>query len=78
MPAKLVFFLRFSPIKTEILSIFKKIFEKVLVVPEKVVPLHPQFRARLLACNDIGVWCNGNTADSGPAFPGSSPGTPTN
>ena len=25
----------------------------------------------------IGVWCNGNTADSGPAFPGSSPGTPT-
>ena len=26
----------------------------------------------------IGVWCNGNTADSGPAFPGSSPGTPTN
>ena len=29
--------------------------------------LHPQF----------GVWCNGNTADSGPAFPGSSPGTPT-
>ena len=27
--------------------------------------------------NGIGVWCNGNTADSGPAFPGSSPGTPT-
>ena len=27
---------------------------------------------------DFGVWCNGNTADSGPAFPGSSPGTPTN
>ena len=25
----------------------------------------------------IGIWCNGNTADSGPAFPGSSPGTPT-
>ena len=25
----------------------------------------------------FGVWCNGNTADSGPAFPGSSPGTPT-
>ena len=25
----------------------------------------------------MGVWCNGNTADSGPAFPGSSPGTPT-
>ena len=26
----------------------------------------------------IGLWCNGNTADSGPAFPGSSPGSPTN
>ncbi len=24
----------------------------------------------------IGLWCNGNTADSGPAFPGSSPGSP--
>ena len=28
-------------------------------------------------CKNSGVWCNGNTADSGPAFPGSSPGTPT-
>ena len=34
---------------------------------ERVSRLHPKF----------GVWCNGNTADSGPAFPGSSPGTPT-
>ena len=25
----------------------------------------------------IGLWCNGNTADSGPAFPGSNPGSPT-
>ena len=25
---------------------------------------------------EIGLWCNGNTADSGPAFPGSSPGSP--
>ena len=24
----------------------------------------------------FGLWCNGNTADSGPAFPGSSPGSP--
>ena len=28
-------------------------------------------------CSAIGLWCNGNTADSGPAFPGSSPGSPT-
>ena len=27
--------------------------------------------------HNIGVWCNGNTADSGPAFSGSSPDTPT-
>ena len=25
----------------------------------------------------IGVWCNGNTTDSGPVFPGSNPGIPT-
>ena len=29
------------------------------------------------SCKKIGIWCNGNTADSGPAFPGSSPGIPT-
>ena len=29
------------------------------------------------ACVFLGLWCNGNTADSGPAFPGSSPGSPT-
>ena len=25
----------------------------------------------------IGLWCNGNTSDSGPDFPGSNPGSPT-
>ena len=25
----------------------------------------------------IGLWCNGNTTDSGPVFPGSNPGIPT-
>ena len=25
-----------------------------------------------------GLWCNGNTTDSGPVFLGSSPGSPTN
>ena len=32
---------------------------------------------RLRNVSPIGLWCNGNTADSGPAFPGSSPGSPT-
>ena len=27
--------------------------------------------------HDIGVWCNGNTTDSGPVILGSSPSTPT-
>ena len=40
----------------------------MFAVSKKVVPLHPK---------TIGLWCNGNTADSGPAFPGSSPGSPT-
>ena len=26
---------------------------------------------------DIGIWCNGNTTDSGPVIPGSNPGIPT-
>src|SRR5574344_1077881 len=25
----------------------------------------------------LGIWCNGNTTDSGPVIPGSSPGIPT-
>lgn len=28
--------------------------------------------------NNIGIWCNGNTTDSGPVIPGSNPGIPTN
>lgn len=32
--------------------------------------MHPQTRI-------IGLWCNGNTSDSGPDIPGSSPGSPT-
>ena len=40
---------------------------------KKSVPLH---RNSAIA-KVIGLWCNGNTADSGPAFPGSSPGSPT-
>ena len=31
----------------------------------------------VLVCIEIGLWCNGNTTDSGPVFPGSSPGSPT-
>ena len=40
------------------------------------VPLHSQ-SGNISVAKEIGIWCNGNTADSGPAFPGSSPGIPT-
>ena len=46
-------------------------------VYKKVLSLHTQFRITLINAIIIGIWCNGNTADSGPAFPGSSPGIPT-
>ena len=35
------------------------------------------YKVIILQSKSIGIWCNGNTADSGPAFPGSSPGSPT-
>ena len=39
-----------------------------------MLPLHSQF-SNELALN--GIWCNGNTTDSGPVIPGSNPGIPT-
>ena len=44
---------------------------------ENAVILHSYSREALLFTPKFGVWCNGNTADSGPAFSGSSPDTPT-
>ena len=46
-------------------------------VPQLSEPRCGMPRTVSAACAKFGVWCNGNTADSGPAFPGSSPGTPT-
>ena len=49
------------------------------MIQEKALPLHPQLKEQ--GCSerqiDIGVWCNGNTTDSGPVILGSSPSTPT-
>ena len=30
-----------------------------------------------MSCKVNGIWCNGNTTDSGPVIPGSNPGIPT-
>lgn len=42
-------------------------------IKEKFVSLH---RKTEMKCS-IGLWCNGNTTDSGPVIPGSNPGSPT-
>ena len=48
---------------------FIKMFLEKFAFRVFFVSLQPQ--------NRIGVWCNGNTTDSGPVIPGSNPGTPT-
>ena len=77
---------RITAIFTLFLRFFIKKLHFFLQIPKKVVPLHPHFEiatphsaplGQRNAPAKFGVWCNGNTADSGPAFPGSSPGTPT-
>ena len=55
-------------------AVNKKNSTNILEVERKDVTLHRNSEINL---NVIGIWCNGNTADSGPAFPGSSPGIPT-
>ena len=42
-------------------------------IKEKFVSLH---RKTEMKCS-IGLWCNGNTTDSGPVISGSSPDSPT-
>ena len=54
----------------------EKSWENIWLFQKFAVPLHSQSGNDTIA-KDIGIWCNGNTADSGPAFPGSSPGIPT-
>ena len=50
-------------------------------ISQKVRTFASQLRTRgacsRLLKQKIGIWCNGNTTDSGPVFPGSSPGIPT-
>ena len=57
---------------------FQKKVRKNLQVPKNVSTFASQLRNKPLTSRlNNGIWCNGNTADSGPAFPGSSPGIPT-
>ena len=74
--------------KGEKCTFSKKKQENIWWIQKKWVPLHRNSEITLLRAKttlksslkitkQIGVWCNGNTADSGPAFSGSSPDTPT-
>ena len=57
---------------------FQKKVRKNLQVPKNVITFASQLRNKPFTSRlNNGIWCNGNTADSGPAFPGSSPGSPT-
>ena len=58
-----------------LLFFFKK-YRFYLAIGIKAVYLH-RLSQRVFVMTLIGVWCNGNTTDSGPVIPGSNPGTPT-
>ena len=76
---KLQKIIRFSH-KTVKTQLFLKIFLDFLAGYRKMLYLctrKQETRNFLGLLTQIGIWCNGNTADSGPAFPGSSPGIPT-
>ena len=55
----------------------EKSYVKVCRFQKKRYLCNVKNEIRLLA-KDIGIWCNGNTTDSGPVIPGSNPGIPTN
>ena len=65
-----VFFRGDDSIGRDKMRVFAKKIVEMFVIPKLFVSLHPQTR-------NIGLWCNGNTSDSGPDIPGSSPGSPT-
>ena len=52
------------------MRVFAKKIAEMFAIPKLFVSLHPQTKI-------IGLWCNGNTTDSGPVIPGSNPGSPT-
>ena len=63
--------------KAEKIAFFYKKVPKNFASFEKSTTFAPAIQNKRVLKTKFGVWCNGNTADSGPAFPGSSPGTPT-
>ena len=52
------------------MRVFAKKIAEMFAIPKLFVSLHPQTKI-------IGLWCNGNTTDSGPVILGSNPSSPT-
>ena len=69
-PSIFVFFSGDTFVWKAYLDIFAKKIAEMFAIPKLFVSLHPQTKI-------IGLWCNGNTTDSGPVIPGSNPGSPT-
>ena len=67
--AKIVVFYAQNSKKELFFIFFKQKKSKIICFTKK--------RCTFASHLSIGLWCNGNTADSGPAFPGSNPGSPT-
>ena len=59
------------------LKFFIKKMGENLDISKKLSTFAPQFRKLMSRNNNIGIWCNGNTTDSGPVILGSSPSIPT-
>ena len=55
----------------------EKSHTKIWSQTKKRLPLHSQFSNIALLSVENGIWCNGNTTDSGPVILGSSPSIPT-
>ena len=62
--------------KTENFALFYKFSPKSFGSSGKSSTFAPAIEDRVPLARDIGVWCNGNTTDSGPVILGSSPSTP--
>ena len=62
-------------------ALFYKKTAIFFVVSEKSTTFAPAIEKNTMIARteffSIGVWCNGNTTDSGPVILGSSPSTPT-
>ena len=76
MRESVLFFVFFLVMKFFEIPFLTCLWEKIFVIVF-VFPTFCIFATAKQKQSFIGLWCNGNTTDSGPVIPGSSPGSPT-